>query len=104
VRNMAVLYLTTGTNPAGLFPMQNLTDDDRMTLAADAYALHYCAGRSVVEIIDRVSVFMDETLRAAAVGRGDRGTPARHLAVHARSVSSGDGRGEIRCPHRGVTH
>ena len=56
MRNMAVLYLTTGTNPAGLFPMQNLTDDDRMTLAADAYALHYCAGRSVVEIIDRVSV------------------------------------------------
>src|ERR1700730_14797984 len=101
---MSVLCLTSA-KPAGLFPMQTLTDDDRMTLAADAYALlHYCAGRSVVEIIDRVSVFMDETLRAAAVGRGDRGTPARPLAVHAPSVSSGDRRGEIRCPHRGVTH
>ena len=79
MRNMAVLYLTTGTNPAGLFPMQNLTDDDRMTLAADAYALHYCAGRSVVEIIDRVSVFMDETVRAAAEGRAQ--IAAYRLAV-----------------------
>jgi hypothetical protein len=80
VRNMAVLYLTTGTNPAGLFPMQNLTDDDRMTLAADAYALHYCAGRSVVEIIDRVSVVMDETLTAAAEGRAE-------IAAHRLAVS-----------------
>jgi hypothetical protein len=102
VRNMAVLCLTSGARPTGLFPMQNLTDDNRMTLAADAYARHHCAGRSVVEIIDRVLVFMDETRQGCGGGPGgDRGIPARRLAVRARSASSGDGRDEIRCPHSG---
>jgi hypothetical protein len=76
---MAVLCLTSGARPTGLFPMQNLTDDNRMTLAADAYARHHCAGRSVVEIIDRVLVFMDETVRAAAEGRAE--IAAYRLAV-----------------------
>jgi hypothetical protein len=60
--------------------MQNLTDDDRMTLAADAYALHYCSGRSVVEIIDRVAAFMDAAVKAAVAGRAE-------IAAHRLAVS-----------------
>jgi hypothetical protein len=51
---MAFWYVTTDAKPAGLFPMQNLTGDDCMTLAAVPMRLHCCAGRSVVEITDRV--------------------------------------------------
>jgi hypothetical protein len=44
-----------------------------MTPAADAYALHYRAGRGAVEIIDRVAVFMDAAVKAAVAGRAEIG-------------------------------